>query len=265
MRQFEYLPVRPPVGTIDAFLKDVDEVRREVEAAGSKGPWYFRGDQRPSDLRPHVGRPQTFADKTTSLLGSEYQLLNRFKRFGYQEFNRAASDWEALFLARHYDLPTRILDWTASPLVALYFSCSARKPDVLAGTVWGILRQPDIPKPIDVFDLDPNRGPFTLYASRSAIKIVFPMYNSGRIVAQRGLFTWHSEPAVALDSQAGQSLDDDLLDIVRLVQWPIQFTDNTNRGEMLRGLERLGFSSRTVLPDLAGIVAGLWQTEVLFS
>ncbi|MBK8645311.1 MAG: FRG domain-containing protein [Gemmatimonadetes bacterium] len=57
------------------------------------------------------------------LLRDERGLLDAFKQQSLPYLTiRPSDDWEWLALAQHYRLPTRCLDWSRSPLVALYFA-----------------------------------------------------------------------------------------------------------------------------------------------
>lgn len=137
---------------------------------------------------------------------SETSLLSRFKQSAAMLIQkRYDDDFDWLFLMQHYGLPTRLLDWSESPLAALYFAVINEEKDKTDAALW-LLKPTEFNKIANIPTLEKNFIPsfddeeLKNYSVKSlssnprnqlAPIATIATRNSPRIQAQLGVFTIH--------------------------------------------------------------------------
>lgn len=182
--------------TITSVGRMLDVLKRQAPAGAMV---WFRGQSVGTwKLVPSLARMQKH-------LKAEAALRKRFIQNAIPHLDRTPTEeWEWMFMMQHHRAPTRLLDWSESPLTALYFAVDEDKHLKMDATVWCLdpvalntearITDFEFHNEIPAFGIDkvldnylPSRVDDSP-AVMSPVAIMGPR-NTARMAAQLGVFT----------------------------------------------------------------------------
>ncbi len=230
-----------------------------------RSPFVFRGAEScETGLSTGLAK---LADDAADPRRIEGHLLRNFEKYATAEVRLGDSCWRWLPIAQHHGLPTRLLDWTFSPLVALHFVVEDPALYDADGCLWCFNHRKSnelLPKKLrdiaeregaDVFtasmleSVAPSLHEFDQLSKDPFVLFLEPPSFEARIVNQFALFSVISDPGVQLESWLRSRAD-----LVRQLVIPARL-----KREIRDKLDQTGITERLLYPGLDGVAR--WLTR----
>ncbi len=196
----------------------------------------------------------------------EYHLLRSFRKYArLDDVDIADSHWRWLTLAQHHGLPTRLLDWTYSPFVALHYATSDTGKFDRDGVIWKVdyvKANRLLPEPLIDQLRDANAHALTVgmlertlpdirsfdKLSKKLLAAFFePPSIDARIVNQFALFSFMSSPDAPMDEWLK-----DHPELFRRIIIPKEL-----KWEIRDKLDQANITERMLFPGLDGLASWL--------
>jgi len=240
------------------YITVIEDIRKSVGHT-----LWFRGCGKSGYLlKPSLYR-NTKIKKVSKLVETEYKILTRFKQRSIPFHTASLSnDLETLFIMQHYGIPTRLLDWTENPFIALYFAVMSAKRNeynndaavwILDPTVWTAHALNDVEAEIkavndsDVIRYQPQNK-YTLMPEKALP--IYGSHMSQRIVSQRGVFVIFGSDNLSMKRQyVKYHFPTDCLIKIQINK---KYLPNLQESVLESGI-----TESVVFPDLDGLAAEL--------
>lgn len=238
--------------TIDNLLAII----KEANTSFSSPPWYRGIGAESYKLLPSLYRS---SKDIHELISIQKKLVAEFDRKSVLMEQGSKHDLQIsdkLTQMQHYGIPTTMMDWTVSPLIALYFALITSIKDekdenallyCLDAEKWNNDIRPNAANPIrDLGELDQlGLNPFNM--NRTQPLAFFPKLINPRINRQLGTFVVFGDGKVPMEETEYNA---NLLKIVIL---------KDHVSDLYKELSLLGVSAISVYPDLTGLSFDLKQ------
>jgi len=197
----------------------------------------------------------------------EKHLLRNFKKYAHRSVVEKDSIWNWLSVAQHYGLPTRLLDWTYSPFVAMHFATADIDAFNVDGVIWAVnyVKTHNIlPEKLSRKLEEEGANVFTVEMLFESIKSLTELENlssdpfilffeppsiDDRIVNQFAFFSMSSDSRVVLNSWL-----EDKMDFWRKIVIPAKL-----KWEIRDKLDQANITERVLFPGLDGLTK--WLTR----
>ena len=257
------MPNTIPQVTVTDFAGYIAAIENARASLGATELWY-RGVSKDSySLVPSLFRNNSISN-IDDAVRIEQQLYQDYS-FRSPPYDSARREiWDLLFLMQHYRAPTRLLDWTASPLVALFFATARPAAVIDNAVVWvidparwnsGVLY--DISQGPEIFStnddmLQTYHPTDTSKSRRSSALAVQGIINNPRLNAQKGKFVIFGHQLKSMESAAMDCP-------VWAKSMPMLRINciGTSIRDMASSLGDYGVTYTSIYPDLEGLAAEL--------
>ena len=228
----------PSIGTLSEYIALIEKICASDE-------WIFRGQSEDWPMLPKLPRLKV----RHNVLADERNMIRELRRqVGEYVSSLPVNDWELLSIAQHHGMATRLLDWTLSPLVALWFAVErpATRHDS-NGVVYMFEYKED-----DLVNDPSKRSPFSLKKTLFFV----PQTITSRIRVQRGYFSVHQQNNKSRWAPLQESRN--FRERLKKIEIPPASFSN-----LRYALDRCGINRASMFPDLDGLCSYLtWSYTI---